>query len=150
MSLTGYNTRVVAFFYDKKEYKDEIRILSDTARHLSNRFNLRVGVVTDQRLVTKMKKTHPELFLEVGMSVMVLRRYDGTLFKLNVMDTQPVRYVWWITVHSTKPIDQLTGAGFQITESARMPVVTLFLDFKDPVVAEKSSALIKEFETLAL
>lgn len=87
MSLTGYNTRVVAFFYDKKEYKDEIRILSDTARHLSNRFNLRVGVVTDQRLVTKMKKTHPELFLEVGMSVMVLRRYDGTLFKLNVMDT---------------------------------------------------------------
>ena len=43
----GYNTRVVAFFYDKKDFEDEIRILKDTGRHLSNRFNLRIGIVTD-------------------------------------------------------------------------------------------------------
>ena len=31
-----------------------------------------------------------------------------------------------------------------------MPMVTVFVDFKDPVVAKKSRALIKELETLAL
>ena len=82
-----------------------------------------------------MKKEHADLFFQEGMSVMVLKRYDGALFKLNVADTQPNKYVWWITNHSTKPIDKMNGAGYQITESARMPMVTVFVDFKDPVVA---------------
>ena len=46
------------------------------------------------------------------MSVMVLKRYDGALFKLNVADTQPNKYVWWISSHSTKPIDKMNGAGY--------------------------------------
>jgi len=146
----GFNTRVVAFFYDKKEYADEIKMLRDSARHLTNRFNLRIGIVTDQRLVTKMRKEHADLFLEVGMSVMVLRRYDGTLFKLNVADSQPSKYVWWIAVHSTKPIDKLDAASYQITESARMPIITVFCDFKDPIAAEKSTNLLKLLEEVTV
>mmetsp|Transcript_25747 Transcript_25747/g.34407 ORF Transcript_25747/g.34407 Transcript_25747/m.34407 type:complete len:144 (-) Transcript_25747:845-1276(-) len=125
-------------------------MLRESAKYMSNRYNLRIGMVTDQRLVTKMRKAHAELFLEAGMSVMVLKRYDGTLFKLNVADTQPVRYVWWITVKSVKPIDKMSGAGYQITESARMPIITVFVDFSEPVVAEKSTNLIKALEGLAL
>ena len=51
----GFNTRVVAFFYDKSEYKEEIEILRNTATYLSARYNLRVGIVTDRRLVMQMK-----------------------------------------------------------------------------------------------
>ena len=47
----GYNTRVVAFFYDKAEYKEEIRLLKQSAAKLANRFNLRVGIVTDENLI---------------------------------------------------------------------------------------------------
>lgn len=43
--------------------------------------------MTDERLVSKMKKTHGDLFLDVGMSIMVLKRYDGTIHKLNLADT---------------------------------------------------------------
>ena len=47
----GFNTRVVAFFYDKAEYKEEIRILRDTATYSAMRYNLRMGIVTDRKLV---------------------------------------------------------------------------------------------------
>ena len=85
--MMGFNTRVVAFFYDKQEYAEEIKILRDTALFLTNRYNLRIGLVNDERLVSKMKKTHADLFLDVGSSVIVLKRYDGAVFKLNVADT---------------------------------------------------------------
>ena len=101
----GFNTRVVAFFYDKSEYGEEIKLLKDVALYLSNRYNLRIGLVTDERLVTIMKKSHPELFLDVGMSSIVLKRYDGVLFKQNLAEMAPARYLWWITVNSTKKVD---------------------------------------------
>ena len=85
--MMGYSTRVVAFFYDKQEYDEEIKILKDVALFLTNRYNLRIGIVTDERLVTKMKKSHADLFLDVGSSVIVLKRYDGAMFKLNVAET---------------------------------------------------------------
>ena len=45
--MAGFNTRVLAFFYDKIEYKEEIHLLRQAALYLSNRYNLRIGVVTD-------------------------------------------------------------------------------------------------------
>ena len=35
-----------------------------------------------------------------------------------------------------------------MTEQARMPMINLFVDFKDPVVAEKSASLIKLIEEI--
>ena len=110
--LVGYNTRVVAFYYDKAEYAEEITALKHVGIHLSNRYNLRIGLVTGEKLVTKMKKAHPDMFNEAGMSSMVLKRYDGTMIKMNVNEEAPARYLWWITIHSTKPVDELTPAGF--------------------------------------
>ena len=147
--LMGFNTRVVAFFYDKSEYADEIRLLRDVAQFMSNRYNLRIAMVTDQRLVTKMKKQHADLFLDVGNSVMVLKRYDGSTFKLDLADTQPSRYLWWITVKSTKPVDELGPAAYQLTEVARMPMITIFCDFSKPAVAQRSADLLSLMEQLA-
>ena len=53
-SLT-VKTRVVGFFFDKEEYKSEIKQLKDTARFLSLRENLRIGIVDDKKLVKKLK-----------------------------------------------------------------------------------------------
>lgn len=55
----GLPTRVVAFFYDKKEYSEEIRHLKNAAINNVNRINLRIGQVTDQHLIKKMKKKYP-------------------------------------------------------------------------------------------
>ena len=96
-----------------------------------------------------MKKSYPELFFDVGLSAMVLRRYDNTLFKLNVAETQPAKYLWWITVHSTKVVDEIGPAVFQLTEVARMPMINLFVDFSTPEMKEKSQDLIKLMEQIA-
>ena len=145
----GYNTRVVAFFYDKSEYAEEIKILRDVAMFLSNRYNLRIATVTDERLVTIMKKSHPDLFLDVGMSSIVLRRYDGVTFKENLAEMAPARYLWWVTVNSTKKVDRLTAGAYQLVESSRMPMINVFVDFSNPKVAQKSTDLIKVMEQLA-
>ena len=43
----GFNTRVVAIFYDKKEYAEEIDRMKRLASEASDRYNLRIGLVTD-------------------------------------------------------------------------------------------------------
>ena len=96
-----------------------------------------------------MKKSHQELFFDVGLSGMVLKRYDGSMFKLNVAETQPAKYLWWITVHSTKLVDEVGPAIFQLTEVARMPMINLFVDFSTPKASEKSQDLIKMMEEIA-
>ena len=51
----GFNTRVIAFFYDKDDYREEIAELRRVAEYLSNRSNLRIGLVTDMQLVAELK-----------------------------------------------------------------------------------------------
>lgn len=76
----GFNTRVVAFFYNADEYEDEIKDLTKVAEKLSPRMNLRIAIVTDKDLITKMKKKHPLFFDESpSKSFMILKRYDGML-----------------------------------------------------------------------
>ena len=145
----GYQTRVVAFFFDKDDFKDEIAMLKHSSQHLALRYNLRIGMVTDKKLITKMKKSHPEIFLDVGMSVMVLRRYDGTLSMLNLADVEADRYVWWITTKSIKGVEQVSSAVSEIAELSHMRIITLFVDFSEPEVSEKSTMLIKNMEKLA-
>ena len=139
---------MVAFYYEKDDYKDEIEMLRHTGQYMANRFNLRIALVTDKKLITRMRKAHPDLFLDSN-SVMVMRRYDGTQFKLNVAETEPARYVWWITMNSVKPVEKISDAGYQATEVARMPIISIFVDYSEPKVAAKSRQLIKNMEVLA-
>lgn len=57
-------------FYDKSEYKDEIRDLKKAALRLAYRNNLRVASVTDPKLIKLVKKNSltAHLFPEVGLS----------------------------------------------------------------------------------
>ena len=47
----GFNTRVVAFVYDKSEYKEDIQVLREKATLMANRYNLRIGIVTDPKVI---------------------------------------------------------------------------------------------------
>ena len=102
----GFNTRVVAFFFDKKEYEEEIKFLTSLSLTVADRYNLRIGLVTDQKLIQKMKKSHASLFLDVGLSVMVLKRYDGAIFKLNVAEEFLDSYSRFIIAHTVRPVEE--------------------------------------------
>ena len=126
----GFNTRVVAFFYDKDDYREEIAELRRVAEYLSNRSNLRIGLVTDMQLVAELKQTHKHLFDYDTMSSMVLVRYDGFIQKLDLSETPIDKYAWWISVKSAKPVDQLNEASYQLTQAAGLPILILFMDFQ--------------------
>lgn len=70
-------TRVVVFYYDIEEYKDELEDLRVGARFAQVREDLRVAYVTDKNLVKKMKRKNPGWFDKIGYSSAVLKRYDG-------------------------------------------------------------------------
>ena len=88
----GKNTRVVAFYHGKEEYKDDINELRKVAEMNSNRLNLRIAYVTDTNLIAKLKKKNKHLFFDKGMSSMVLVRYDGLIQKLDLADSPITQY----------------------------------------------------------
>ena len=64
-----------------------------------------------------------------GLSVMLLKRYDGHLEKLDLNISPAGNYNWWMNARSSKPVDQLSRASFQLTEYANLPMVIIFVDF---------------------
>ena len=111
----GKHTRVVAFYHGKEEYKDDINQLRKVAERNANRLNLRIAYVTDMRLISKLKKKHEHLFFDVGMSSMVLVRYDGQIQKLDLADSPITEYNRFINTKSMKPVEELSEAAYQIT-----------------------------------
>ena len=127
----GYNTRVVAFWYGKDEWREEVTALKQAAIKNAPRLNLRVGQVTDKTLITRMKKAHPEMFATMsGLNVMVLRRYDSELVLTDLNVVPAGNYKWWMNAKSSKPIDELNRAAFQFSELTGLPVVIAFVNFK--------------------
>ena len=57
------------------------------AEDSASRLNLRVAYVTDAHLIAKLKKQYAHLFFQVGMSSMVLVRFDGFIQKLDLADS---------------------------------------------------------------
>ena len=147
----GKNTRVVAFYHGREEYKDDINELRKVAEKNSNRLNLRIAYVTDTHLIAKLKKKYEHLFFDVGMSSMVLVRYDGFIQKLDLADSPITQYNRFINTKSMKPVEELTEAAYQITEAASMPMMMLFMDFEsqDPAVVKKCQRLLSVMEEIA-
>lgn len=129
MQSIGFNTRVVAFFFEQKEYEEEITALSRVAEKLSVRMNLRIAIVTDKDLINKMKRKYPQYFEELTKSAMLLKRYDGEVFKLNLSTADTVSYNWWINTKSKKPIDNLNHGSYQLGEVTNMPMVVIYVSF---------------------
>jgi hypothetical protein len=86
--------------------------LTRVAEKLSVRMNLRIAIVTDKDLINKMKKKYPQYFEELTKSTMLLKRYDGEVFKLNLSTAETVSYNWWINTKSKKPIDNLNHGAY--------------------------------------
>ena len=53
---------------------------------MANRYNLRIGIVTDPEVIKATKLEMPDYFEDIGLSVMLLRRYDGHIFKINLAE----------------------------------------------------------------
>lgn len=90
-------TRVVAFIYDKDDFKEELRVLRQSSRSSARRDDLRVGIVTDRKVIKKYKQKYGTAwFPEVSYSSLVLKRYDGETFSYDFLNESPINtpYFW--------------------------------------------------------
>lgn len=73
------HTRVIGFFSDKAEYKNEYRLLQEAAQKLAGRRDdLRVAIVTNKTLVSLYKaKYGPKWFDEHSQNTIVLAKDGG-------------------------------------------------------------------------
>ena len=144
-------TRVVCFVYDKQEYKEELATVRAEARFLATRDNLRVGIVDNPRLVKKIKagKYGHTLFPEVGLSALVLRRYDG-VFRIHDLNGDSfVSPALWVNKQSLREVEELHSESYRIMELLRQPMFLAFIDFVDPRWSSASHSAVQVLREVA-
>lgn len=101
---------MVCFFYEKKEFKEEIKQLREDAQFLAMRNNLRMAIVTDEPLIKSLKKKYlSKMFPQIGYTGCALRRYDGHFEVLDLTsDTETVSFAKWINRNTLRPVQELT------------------------------------------
>lgn len=120
VSALEHKTRVVVFIYDKDDYKEEYKQLIASARYLTSRFNLRIGVVSNKSIIKKMKKEMGgNWFSSVAMSSVVLKRYDGRWVNFDLTSGDPINFTWWINKNSLKPVEELKSSTSFIQDQLR-------------------------------
>ena len=96
----GLHVRVVAFFNDKKEYKNEFKLFQRAAQKLAVRDDLRIGYTTDKEVIRYFKEKYSvKWFDEYSHNSIVISRSPGVFEYYNIEDTsEDIDY--WINKHS--------------------------------------------------
>ena len=71
-----FKTRVIICIYNKGDYDEELSNIKETARKSASMLNIRIGFVSDPKLVKKLKK-ETSWFGDASMNSIILKRYDG-------------------------------------------------------------------------
>ena len=118
--IQRYKTRVIAFIFDKSEYREEVTNIRNAAKYLSTRENLRVGIVDDVKLIKKFKNKYGvKWFSSVALSSLVLKRYDGEFLYLDITSGDNRAFHYWINKNSLKEVDELMNESYKIYELLR-------------------------------
>ena len=75
-------TRVIAFIFDKDEYEQELKYIREVGKLSAQRVSLRIGLVTDPRLIRKYKESYGTYWFpdNVQLSTVIVQRYDKQIF----------------------------------------------------------------------
>ena len=63
----------------------------------ARRDDLRLGLVTDRKIIKKYKQKYGTWFPEVSYTTMILKRYDGEIFTFDFLNESPMNALsFWI------------------------------------------------------
>jgi hypothetical protein len=70
-------TRVVVFMYDKEDFSDEVALIRRSGRFSAQRDDLRIGIITDGKVIKRFKARYGSLYFPEGAHTsVVLMRHD--------------------------------------------------------------------------
>ena len=108
---------------------------------------MRIGIVTDNKLIKKLKRNKAHYFPNIGMSSCALRRYDNHYEVLDITgSTDVIDFKHWININSKKKVDLLDGESLLIQQSMHQSMFLVFVDFDSPdkEVRERSQYAVEE------
>jgi len=134
--------------FDKDDFTDELKAFRFAGKIGAKREELRIGMVTDKKLIKKYKASYGTLwFPEGSYSSIVLKRYDGKIFHHDLLQGSPPNgFIFWINKKSIKDVEEMSPDTFRIFEMVKQPIVIAFIDLKssDKKVQRESIKLVDE------
>lgn len=129
----GKHTRVIAFFNDRKEYKNEYKLFQLAAEKLAKRDDLRMAFVTDSNLIQKCKEKYgAKLFDEFSLNSIVLEREKDQFIYYDV-EKESMDIAYWINKMSLNKEGELYNRESEVIgKLVNQPFGILYIDRKDP------------------
>lgn len=139
-----FKTRAIICIYNRGDYDEEIESLKDVARRSAHMLNLRIGIVSDAKLVKKLKKeTH--WFGDASLNTLIVKRYDGELFNLDLLQVSMQENAFsWIWKKSIKEVEAMSEQFFEQVNMIGQGVMMVWVDMinKNPKVKQDSETLV--------
>ena len=129
-SKMGKRVRVIGFFHDKKEYKNEYRLLQEAAQALSGRRDdLRVATVSDKALLKVYKERWgARWFDQYSLNSIVLEREAGDYVYYDLEKESEDLTKWINRISLKKTGDEINRESLAIAKSLGFPHVYLYHD----------------------
>lgn len=91
---------------------------------------MRIGLVTDKKLIKKYKANYGTLwFPEGAYSTVVLKRNDGKTFSHDLLAGNPqMGFMYWVNKKSVREVEEMNVDTFRIFEMIRQPICIAFVD----------------------
>ena len=102
-----YKTRIIVFIYNKGDYDEELDGIREDARKSALMLNMRIALVSDPKLVKRLKK-ETSWFGDASMNTMILKRYDGEIMNLDLLQINSIGNAYfWMWKKSIKDVEEL-------------------------------------------
>ena len=143
-----HKTRVLVFMFDKEEYDTEMKIIKDTGRLQAQRLSVRMGLVTDHKLIRLYRSRRGNSWFndEVQLSTIVLQRFDKQSFPMDIFHLENVGLlIHFINKKSLMPVTELTPESGRLLEMVGQQVLVgvTNLNSKNTNTREASKELVE-------
>ena len=124
-------------------------MIKEAARILAGRMSVRIGLVTDHKLIRKYKALKGTSWFpdEVQLSTIVVQRYDKASFGFDFLNLHSENdLVYFIQKKSLQPVQEIFPESFKLIENVGQVIVVAMVDFNspNPEIVKKSKHLVED------
>ena len=127
MENPQFKIKVIGFFHDTKEYKEELKKFKNYSKLISYRFDLSIGYCTNKTLIKTLKEKKIGIWFDTySLNSIVLKRYENYYYlDLSLKSIYIYDFLYYNTVSS---IDELSHNNKDLVNKLITPIALFFID----------------------
>ena len=79
---------MLVILFEKDDYDEELKDIRQASKYLSNREEVRIGLLSDKKLIKRYKKETSWFESSAAFNSFIVKRYDGEMFINDLITTQ--------------------------------------------------------------